>query len=91
MPLRLTGKQEGHVIHLKGGFDLRNHRIGDDAHIHRTKAHAINQWAFIAYGAVREKLYLHAVAHALFQGLLEKPCAGGVGIKRAITAGPAKA
>jgi hypothetical protein len=91
MPLRFAGKQEGHIIHLKGGFDLCDHRIGDDAHIHRAKAHAINQRAFIANGAIGKKLHLHTVTHALFQGLLEKPRAGGVGVKRAIAAGPAKA
>ena len=91
MRLRLAGEQEGHVVDLEGRFDLRDHRIGDDAHVHRAEPHAVQHRAFVAQRAVREQLHVHAFADAALEPLLEQPRAGRVGVLRAVAAGPADA
>ena len=89
--LRLGAEQEGHVVDLEGRLDLGDHRIGDDAHVDGAEPHAVHQRAFVADGAVGVELHLDAVADAVGQRLLEGAGADGIGVLRAVAAGPADA
>ena len=87
--LLLRGEEEGHVVELEGGLDLGDHRVGDDAHVHRAQAHAVQHRPLVAEGAVGEELHVHPLPHPLRQRCLEGARADRVGVLRAVAARPA--
>ncbi len=88
--LRFVGVQEWQVVDLIRRFDLRDHRVGDDARIGRAEAHAFHQLLLIAQGAVGEQLHLDAAARAALHRGLEGARTDGVRILRGVAAGPAE-